>query len=117
MFPTPQQPLLSALKVDMTRYLQEALAMSTQATYTSAHHSFIHFAILYHYLAQDGSLQSISLVSETYALSMGFQTLYQMLSNYTASSTALSDSRHFLRHSTSSHPPQEIPLPTPPNPL
>ena len=40
----------------MTRYLQEALAVSTRATYTSAHRSFIHFAIMYHCLAQDGSL-------------------------------------------------------------
>ena len=38
-------PPLSALRADMTRYLQEALAMSTRATYTSAHHSFIHLAI------------------------------------------------------------------------
>ena len=30
--------------------------MSTKATYTSAHHSFIYFAITYHWLAPDGSL-------------------------------------------------------------
>lgn len=40
----------------MTRYLQESLATSTRATYTSAHRSFIHFAIMYHCLAPDGSL-------------------------------------------------------------
>ena len=40
----------------MTRYLQEAIATSTRATYTSAHRSFIHFAIMYHCLGPDSSL-------------------------------------------------------------
>ena len=127
----------------MTRYLQKALAMFTRATYTSAHRSFIHFAIMYHCLAPDGSLlpaseDTLMLFTTFLASTLKSQSTKVYLSGVRnlhlehefpdpvrCSPTTppapqyQATQRCFLRLSTPNHPipSQEIPLPTPPSPL